>query len=132
MKNKKTTAIVAVILVVVIAAGIGLYAKFKPQTEEGAKTITFSVIANGETKDFTIKTDAEYLSGALNEQKLIEGSDSEYGLFVTTVNGIEADSAKEEWWCFTKGGEMLMTGVDTTPIADGEKFEATLTVGYEM
>lgn len=131
MKNKKLIAIVAVILVAVIAVGIGIYAKSKPQTTEGNdKTITFSVVADGETKDFIIKTKAEFLSGALNEQKLIEGSQGAYGLFVTAVNGIEADSAKEEWWCFTKGGETLMTGVDTTPIADGEKFEATLTVGY--
>lgn len=131
MKNKKLIAIVAVILVAAIAVGIGLYAKSKPQTDEGnEKTITFSVVADGETKDFTIKTKAEFLSGALNEQKLIEGNEGAYGLFVTAVNGIEADSAKEEWWCFTKGGETLMTGVDTTPIADGEKFEATLTVGY--
>lgn len=131
MKNKKLIAIVAVILVAVIAVGIGFYAKSKPQTAEGdEKTITFSVVADGETEDFTIKTKAEFLSGALNEQKLIEGSEGAYGLFVTAVNGIEADSAKEEWWCFTKNGETLMTGVDTTPISDGEKFEATLTVGY--
>lgn len=130
--NKKVIAIVAVILVAVIAVGGILYAKLKPQTAEGSKTIKFSVVANGETKDFTIKTDAEFLSGALNEQKLIEGTVGEYGLFVTSVNGIAADSAKEEWWCFTKGGEMLMTGVDTTPITDGDSFEATLKVGYDM
>ena len=130
--NKKIIAIVAAVLVVALAVGGILYAKLKPQTAEGAKTIKFSVVANGETKDFTIKTDAEFLSGALNEQKLIEGTVGEYGLFVTSVNGIAADSAKEEWWCFTKGGEMLMTGVDTTPIADGDSFEATLKVGYDM
>ena len=36
----------------------------------------------------------------------------------------------QEWWCFTKGGEMLMTGVDDTMIADGEQYEATFTVGW--
>ena len=130
--NKKIIAIVAAVLVVALAVGGILYAKLKPQTAEVSKTIKFSVVANGETKDFTIKTDAEFLSGALNEQKLIEGTVGEYGLFVTSVNGIAADSAKEEWWCFTKGGEMLMTGVDTTPITDGDSFEATLKVGYDM
>lgn len=130
MKNKKITAIIAVILVAAIAIGVGIYAKYKPTTESGSKAITVKVVADGEEKEFALKTDAEYLSGALKEKNLIEGTDSEYGMFVTTVNGRLADSAKEEWWCFTKGGEMLMTGVDSTPIADGDTFEITLTVGY--
>ena len=41
-----------------------------------------------------------------------------------------ADDSQQQWWCFTKGGEMLETGVDTTPIADGDAFEITLTEGY--
>ena len=49
---------------------------------------------------------------------------------MTAVNGIAADDSKQEWWCFTKGGEEMMTGVDTTPIADGDAFEITLTEGY--
>lgn len=130
MKNKKITAIIAVVLVAVIAIGIGIYAMNKPETKEGSKAITVTVVVDGSEEKFDIKTDAEYLSGALKEINLIEGTDSEYGMFVTTVNGKLADSAKEEWWCFTKGGEMLMTGVDTTPIADGDAFEITLTVGY--
>lgn len=78
----------------------------------------------------TISTDAEFLRGALEQENLIAGDESQYGLFVKTVNGITADDANQEWWCFTKGGETLFTGVDTTPIADGDKFEITLTVGY--
>ena len=66
----------------------------------------------------------------MEEEDLIKGSESAYGLFVTSVDGVEADSAKEQWWCFTKNGEMLSTGVDTTPIQDGDKFEITLTTGY--
>ena len=62
--------------------------------------------------------------------RLIAGDESEYGLFVKTVDGETADDANQEWWCFTKGGEMLMTGVDDTMIADGEQYEATLTVGW--
>ena len=70
------------------------------------------------------------LGAALLSAGLIEGSESEYGLFVTKVDGMEANSANEEWWCLTKGGEAVMTGVDSTPVADGDKFEFTLTVGY--
>ena len=127
--NKKLVAGV-VALIVVVAALLAVYFATRPTTAAGEKTITATVVANGDEEVFTIETDAEYLRGALESIDLIEGSESEYGLFVTTVNGITADDSKQEWWCFTKGGETLNTGVDSTPIADGDAFEITLTEGY--
>ena len=85
---------------------------------------------DGTSKDFSIATDAEFLRGALEEQKLIEGSESEYGLYVTAVDGETADESLQQWWCFSKDGVMLATGVDTAPIADGEHYEITLTTGW--
>lgn len=127
--NKKLLAGVLA-LVIVVAALIGVYFTTRPATSATDKTITATVVANGEEEAFTIHTDEEYLRGALESIDLIAGEESEYGLFVTTVNGITADDANQEWWCFTKGGESLNTGVDSTPIADGDAFEITLTVGY--
>ena len=131
--NKKTRNIiiaVAVLLVLVIGALL-VWQHYKPAGQEGGKGIVVTVVhGDGSQKDFTIRTDAEFLRGALEEQKLIEGSESEYGLFVTAVDGETADGDLQQWWCFTKGGEMLMTGVDTTPIADGEHYEITLTTGW--
>lgn len=127
--NKKLLAGVLA-LVLVVAALIGVYFATRPATSAADKTITATVVANGEEEAFTIHTDEEYLRGALESIDLIAGEESEYGLFVTTVNGITANDANQEWWCFTKGGESLNTGVDSTPIADGDAFEITLTVGY--
>lgn len=127
--NKKLLAGVLA-LVIVVAALIGIYFATRPATSAADKTITATVVANGEEEAFTIHTDEEYLRGALESIDLIAGEESEYGLFVTTVNGITADDANQEWWCFTKGGESLNTGVDSTPIADGDASEITLTVGY--
>ena len=127
--NKKLLAGVLA-LVLVVAALIGIYFATRPATSAADKTITATVVANGEEEAFTIHKDEEYLRGALESIDLIAGEESEYGLFVTTVNGITADDANQEWWCFTKGGESLNTGVDSTPIADGDAFEITLTVGY--
>lgn len=127
--NKKLLAGVLA-LVLVVAALIGIYFATRPATSAADKTITATVVANGEEEAFTIHTDEEYLRGALESIDLIAGEENEYGLFVTTVNGITADDANQEWWCFTKGGESLNTGVDSTPIADGDAFEITLTVGY--
>ena len=130
-KNKKSIIAVAVLLVLVIGALL-IWQFNKPVAQEGGKSIVFEVIHKDESrKEFPIQTDAENLRGALESvDGLIAGSESEYGLFVETVDGETADSAAQEWWCFTKGGEMLATGVDDTMIADGEHYEATFTVGW--
>ncbi len=87
------------------------------------KTIRLTVTFDGKDEILDVKTGEETLGAALLKEGLISGSDSEYGLFVDTVNGHFADSAKNEYWVFTKGGEWVTTGVDSTPIADGDAFE---------
>lgn len=91
--------------------------------EETAKVnITVTVTFPDETtKDFPIATDAETLRGALESIDLVEGEESQYGLYVHKVDGVS--DAAGYYWAFYKDGEYLMTGVDTTPIADGDKFE---------
>ena len=123
-------SVLALFLAVLIAAMALCTGCSEAQTQTGSKTITVDIVVSGETTTHTITTEAEFLRGALEEKQLIAGDESEYGLFVKTVGGVTIDDANQEWWCFTKGGEALFTGVDTTPIADGDKFEITLTVGY--
>ena len=127
-KNKKVLIIAAVVLLVIAAVLLIVDRNRQPQTEQGAKTISVAVIMDGETtRELTIRTDAEFLRGALEQENLIEGTESEYGLYVTTVDGIAADDAKRKWWCFNDGeGNMLNSGVDTTPIADGDAFQIVL------
>lgn len=130
-KKSKKGLIAAIALVAVILAVACIYKATRPATTAGAKHITVEVIdAEGSSKSFEYDTDEEFLRGVLEPAGLIEGSDSEWGMFVTTVNGITADDANQEWWCFTQSGEMLMTGVDSTPVADGDHFEITLTIGW--
>lgn len=128
--NKKIL-IGVIVLVAAVALLLGLNHFTKAPTQAGSKTITVDVVlTDGSDTESTLHTDAEYLRGALEEAEMIEGTESEYGLFVTTVNGVTADESKQQWWCLTKDGEMLQTGVDSTPIADGDHFELTLTEGY--
>ena len=130
-QNKKKTIIAIAAALVLIAVLIGCYMAFMPKGSEGVKDITVQVIhADGTAKEWEISTHSENLRGALEEQSLISGDDSGATLFVTTVDGYTADGANEEWWCFTKGGGELHTGVDTTPIADGDAFEATLMTSW--
>ncbi|MBR5342490.1 MAG: DUF4430 domain-containing protein [Oscillospiraceae bacterium] len=102
-------------------------------SEAEADTVTIVVSVtykDGSEKEFTIVTDALNLRGALEQEDLIQGDESEYGLYVTAVDGEAADAGNQEWWCFNKGGEMLMTGVDDTLIADGDHYEIVFTVGW--
>ena len=101
------------------------------KAEADEVTITVSVThADGSEKEFVITTEALNLREALEQENLVQGDESEYGLFVTTVDGETVDGSKMEWWCFTKGGEMMMTGVDDTLIADGDHYEIVFTVGW--
>ena len=94
----------------------------------GAKTVQVEVKAEEQSVTFTVKTDAETLGDALKEHDLIAGEDGAYGLYIKTVNGIMADyNVDQTYWELTKNGERLMTGADSTPIADGEHYELTKT-----
>lgn len=95
------------------------------------KDITLKVVhGDGTEKEFPITTTAATLGDALVAEGLVEGEESSYGLFITTVDGETADDSLQQWWCITRSGEMLSTGADQTPIADGEQYELTLTEGY--
>ena len=85
---------------------------------------------DGNTKKFEIKTTAKNLEDALLEgEPLIAGDESEYGLYITTVDGEVADYDKDKaYWCIMKDDEPLTTGAKDTKIADGEHYKLVYTV----
>lgn len=130
-KNSRKPLFAVIGLVVVIAALLCVFFMTRQSAVAGKKTITVEVVdKDGASQEFTFETEREYLGEVLQDEKLVEGETGEFGLFITTVNGIAADDSNQEWWCITKTGEQLNTSADTTPIADGETYELTLTVGY--
>lgn len=101
------------------------------QVDAETKEITLKVVhGDGSEKEFPVSTTAETLGEALEAEGLIAGEESSYGLFVTTVDGETVDEGNQEWWCLTKGGGMVTTGVDSTEVSDGDVYELTFTVGY--
>ncbi len=93
------------------------------QTElgEGTSQFTFTVVDKdgGETQ-FIIHTDKETVGEALLELELIAGDESEYGLYVKTVNGITADYDTDgTYWAFYINDEYAPTGVDATAVTEG-------------
>lgn len=130
-KNIKKIPIALIGLVVVIAVFFGVYRFTRPTAVQGAKTITVEVIhKDASQKTFEYHTDREYLGEVLTDEELVSGEEGAYGMFITTVDNETADDANQEWWCITKNNERLDTSADQTPIADGDKYELTLTVGY--
>ena len=128
--NRKTGILAAALVILCVAAGV-LFQMNKPETITGAKNINVIVIHADQTENaFSYETDAEYLGEVLLENELAEGDITDYGLFISTVDGETADSSKQQWWCITKGGESVTTGADSLPIIDGDQFELTLMEGY--
>lgn len=130
MKNKK--ALVAVlVLVLLVAVAATCWFAFAPKAVGGSKTITVDVKhKDGQINTYEIRTDEEFLRGAMEQEGLVAGTESEYGLYILTVDGETVDEAKQEWWGYTKSGEMVNYGVDTCPIEDGDHYEFTLNVGW--
>ena len=88
---------------------------------EGATAFDLTVVdAEGAETFFTVNTDETTVGDALLALELIAGDESEYGLYVKTVNGITAEYEVDgTYWAFYINGEYATSGVDTTDIADG-------------
>ena len=101
---------------------------------EGKTTFYFNVTdLDGKVTKFQVKTDKTTVGEALLETKLITGDPSDYGLYVTSVNGLTADWATENaYWAFYINGEYAQTGVDATNITAGATYGFTKTVSYTV
>ena len=97
----------------------------------GENDFTLKVIhGDGTETSFDVTSNKETVGEALEDEGLIAGEVGAYGLYVKTVDGETVDEAQEQWWCLTKGGQQVNTGVDSTPIEKGATYEFTLTTGY--
>ena len=124
MRGKKAW-LPAAALVVVALLLLGIWYVNRPQGQAGEKTITVEVVhADESSREFTYQTSEEFLGPVLIQEGLVQGEESTYGLFITTVDGETAEG--NQWWCITQDGQMVETGADTTPIADGDHFELTM------
>ena len=100
------------------------------QQENVEKSFEFQVVdLDGTKKEFEIKYDTEKTVGeALINEKLISGETGQYGLMVDTVDGQKYDYNEDgAYWAFYINDEYAMTGVDSTPIKDGEAYSFVAT-----
>lgn len=131
MGGKKIAIAVAVVVAIAVIFGV-IYANFAPKATAGAKKITVEVVDDKqESQAYTIQTDAEYLRQVLEETDglTVEGTESEYGLMVETINGVTADyNTNGAYWAFYVDGDYCNYGVDQQPIEDGQAYQIVYTV----
>ena len=137
MNMNSTRRTLSLILSIVLIAAMALCftgcgGSSTPETTAAAGiTFDFKVVdLEGSETPFEITSAKATVGEALLDEGLIEGEDSEYGLYVTTVNGITADwDADQTYWAFYIDGEYATTGVDSTEIVEGQVYSFVLTKG---
>ncbi len=111
---------------------LGVYLATRPQPEEGAKSITVTVVhKDGSEKAFPVKTDAEYLAQVLVEENIVEDNQSEFGLYILVADGEYADyNADGGWWAVYEGDTQAAVGASELPIKDGGTYKLVYTIGW--
>ena len=109
-----------------IAAMSFVYVTFREKAQTGSKQITISVVDSAEkTTAYSLRTDAEYLLGAMEDTEglTFSGSEGPYGMMISTVNGETADyNVNGAYWGFSVNGEYCNYGVSEQPVHDGDAF----------
>ena len=98
-----------------------------------ADAVSFKVVVtdlDGNETAFEYSSNAASVGEALVAEGLIEGHETEYGLYIDTVNGITADwDADQTYWAFYINAEYATTGIDGTEIVADTTYGLTLTKG---
>ena len=140
MKNNSMKKLLSLVLAFVLTAALaltGCSGKPAETTEapqsggavtvlgQGQKSFELTIVdKEGVSHPYMIHTDAEMVGQALLELELIEGEEGPYGLYIQSVLGQVLDYETDGmYWAFYVGGEYAMTGVDLTPISEGEHYQ---------
>lgn len=122
-QEKKTNIILAAVVVVLILCVLVCWAATKPRALDEVKEITLTVYHTDESvSDFTLRTTARTLAEALTAAGIIEGVETEDGLFVYVVDGETVDGANGRYWVSLVNGEETEQTADALPIEDGDHY----------
>lgn len=127
----KKTLLPLLTLALVMGLLAGLYFLTRPATAAGEKVITVQVVHKDRSqKNFTYQTDEEFLGPVLTDSDLVTGEDGPYGFYILEVDGQRADYELDKaYWALFIGEEYATTGIESTPIHDGDLFRLVYTLG---
>ena len=127
MKNKTNISFVRLSVLFVLMAALALCFVSCGAEEKTGDAVTFTVTVigpDGYSNEHTVTSDAGNLGDALLAEGIIEGNEEQYGLYITAVDGITADFNKDgAYWSLYIGEEYAMTGISSTPVAEGDTFK---------
>ena len=128
-RSRPALAAIGFLLLLAVLAGVWHFSR--PAAQDGEKIITVEVVhKDGSEKSFDFQTDHEYLGAFLVEINLISGTESQFGIFVNTVDGETADYATDgSWWQLLCDGEAAQTGADSIVLEDGATYTWVYTIG---
>lgn len=142
MNRNTTKKLISVILAVMLAAALSIFTAGCGSTPSTSTEPTVTTITDGQSlgvgntqfaltvvdadgKEITVQinTDKTTVGDALVELGLVAGEPSDFGLMITTVNGITLDFNKDgKYWAFYIDGEYATTGLDQTDITAGTAY----------
>ncbi len=142
MNRNTTKKLISVILAVMLAAALSIFAAGCGSTPSTTTEPTVATITDGQSlgigstqftlavvdtdgKEITVQinTDKTTVGEALVELGLVAGEPSDFGLMITTVNGTTLDFNKDgKYWAFYIDGEYATTGIDQTDITAGATY----------
>ena len=128
MKNKRlfVTGISAIIVCIICFALV--YIRFSPKPAAGGqKAYTLEVTDGNKKARYSGKTDSQYLSDLMDELERMGGFEYEssagaYGMYITSVNGVEADDSRKTYWAIYVNGEYGQFAADSQPVNDGDAY----------
>lgn len=128
----KTKAVVLIGCGVLFAGAAVLAAVTVPETSGGGKSFTLEIYSerDGYSSSSEYSSEYEYFGQWCREQDFIVYNDSEYGMYIVSVNGMAEDSGEQYWWCIMTNGEDASAGADQLPLTSGTDYRLELRQGW--
>ena len=127
--NKKKILLGFGILLVLIVAMTLIWTNFREKPVEGSKSVIIEVVnSKKESVKYELKTDAEYLKGAMEEAKKDGLTYEVKEGMVLYVNGERADYNEDgAYWGFYVNGNYCNYGIEEQPVKNGDVFKIEYT-----
>lgn len=122
----------AVVLIALCVVMWCVYSSTRKEPVDGGKSITLQVKSERDSYSFeqVYETEAEYLGDFLEKENIIGFDSAEYGRYITSVQGMEANNEEQSWWSVMVNGESAVTGVDEIVVEDGAVYLLELKIGW--
>ena len=115
----------------IVTAALWADAIYTEDTEvgEGKNTVAVTVTVAEKSVVITLKTDEETFGRALRKSGFVEGSEGDYGLYISHVNGIKAVYEEDNaYWAFLDGeGNYMNYSVDDAQLTGNDAYQLVYT-----